>query len=62
MVGSDISKHKSIVVSRRPGGQVEVLPFDVDHDVAGIKNLVLDTCSQICKLLVVFGIIASLCN
>lgn len=38
-VGIDVSKHKSTVAARRPGGEVALLPFDVTHDVAGIKEL-----------------------
>ena len=38
-VGIDVSKHKSTVAARRPGGEVALLPFDVSHDVIGIKKL-----------------------
>ncbi len=38
-VGIDVSKYKSTVAARRPGGEVALLLFDVSHDVAGIKNL-----------------------
>ena len=38
-VGIDVSKYKSTVAARRPGGEVALLPFDVGHDVTGIKNL-----------------------
>lgn len=38
-VGIDVSKYKSTVAARRPGGEVALLPFDVSHDVAGIKKL-----------------------
>ena len=30
-VGIDVSKHKSTVAARRPGGEVVLLPFDVEH-------------------------------
>ena len=38
-VGIDVSKYKSTVAARRPGGEVVLLPFDVSHDVAGMKEL-----------------------
>ena len=38
-VGIDVSKYKSTVAARRPGGEVALFPFDVSHDVAGIKKL-----------------------
>lgn len=38
-VGIDVLKYKSTVAARRPGGEVALLPFDVSHDVTGIKNL-----------------------
>lgn len=39
-VGIDVSKYKSTVAARRPGGEVDLLPVDVSHDVTGIKNLI----------------------
>lgn len=39
-VGIDVSKHKSTVAARRPGGEVVLLPFDVKHDVEGFSRLV----------------------
>lgn len=38
-VGIDVSKYKSTVAARRPGGEVVLLPFDVSHDIAGMKEL-----------------------
>lgn len=38
-VGIDVSKYKSTVAARRPGGEVVLLPFDISHDIAGIKEL-----------------------
>ena len=40
VVGIDVSKYKSTVAARRPGGEVALLPFDISHDVTGIKNLI----------------------
>ena len=31
-VGIDVSKYKSTVAARRPGGEVALLPFDISHD------------------------------
>lgn len=39
-VGIDVSKYKSTVAARRPGGEVALLPFDVKHDVEGFSRLV----------------------
>ena len=39
-VGIDVSKHKSTVAARRPGGEVVLLPFDVEHTAEGLKKLV----------------------
>lgn len=36
----NVSKYKSTVAERRPRGEVALLPFDVSHDVTGIKNLI----------------------
>lgn len=38
-VGIDVSKYKSTVAARRSGGKVALLPFDIGHDVTGIKKL-----------------------
>lgn len=38
-VGIDVSKYKSTLAARRPGGEVALFPFDISHDVKGIKNL-----------------------
>lgn len=39
-VGIDVSKHKSMVAARRPGGEVVLLPFDVEHTAEGLKKLI----------------------
>ena len=39
-VGIDVSKGKSMVAVRRPGGEVVMLPFQVIHDAAGLSSLV----------------------
>ena len=39
-VGIDVSKHKSTVAARRPGGEVVLLPFDVEHTAEGLKKLI----------------------
>lgn len=44
-VGIDVSKIKSTVAARRPGGEVALLPFDVSHDTEGIKMLKSDLVS-----------------
>ena len=36
----DVSKGKSMVAVRRPGGEVVMLPFQVNHDAAGLSSLV----------------------
>lgn len=38
-VGIDVSKCKSTVAARRPGGEVVWLPFDISHDTKGIQRL-----------------------
>lgn len=38
-VGIDGSKYKSTIAARRLGGEVVLLPSDVNHDVVGIKKL-----------------------
>ena len=39
-VGIDVSKGKSMVAVRRPGGEVVLAPFQVKHDAAGLSSLV----------------------
>ena len=39
-VGVDVSKGKSIIAVRRPGGEVVLMPFQVDHNTAGLSGLV----------------------
>ena len=39
-VGIDVSKGKSTVAVRRPGGEVVLTPFQVEHDAAGLSGLV----------------------
>lgn len=39
-VGIDVSKDKSMVAVRRPGGEVVLMPFQVEHTVADIQVLV----------------------
>jgi transposase len=39
-VGIDVSKAKSTVAARRPGGEVALVPFDVAHDMNGLRKLV----------------------
>lgn len=39
-VGIDVSKAKSTVAARRPGGEVALMPFEVIHDADGLKALV----------------------
>ncbi|MBQ9265349.1 MAG: IS110 family transposase [Clostridia bacterium] len=39
-VGIDVSKGKSTVAIRRPGGEIVRKPFDVRHDRAGLQQLV----------------------
>lgn len=39
-VGIDVSKGKSTVAVRRPGGEVVLTPFQVNHDAAGLFSLV----------------------
>lgn len=39
-VGIDVSKGKSVVAIRRPGGEIVRLPFEVRHDIPGLKDLV----------------------
>jgi len=39
-VGIDVSKGKSTVAVRRPGGEVVLMPFQVNHDAAGLSGLV----------------------
>ena len=37
-VGIDVSKSKSTVAIRRPGGEVVMLPFDVQHNMEDIAS------------------------
>ena len=39
-VGIDVSKAKSMVAVRRPGGEIVLMPFQVDHTVEDIQALV----------------------
>lgn len=39
-VGIDVSKEKSMVAVRRPGGEIVLMPFQVDHTVEDIQALV----------------------
>lgn len=39
-VGIDVSKGKSVVAIRRPGGEVVQMPFEVKHTVSDLKALV----------------------
>ena len=39
-VGIDVSKGKSTIAVRRPGGEVVLVPFQVNHDAAGLSGLV----------------------
>lgn len=39
-VGIDVSKGKSMVAVRRPGGEVVLAPFLVKHDAAGLSGLI----------------------
>ena len=39
-VGIDISKHKSTVAVRRPGGEIVLMPFDTCHNVDGITSFI----------------------
>lgn len=58
-VGIDVSKYKSTVAARRPGGEVVLLPFDVSHDVAGIKKL-LENCMASKMKMARFGLLWSI--
>ena len=44
-VGVDVSKGKSTVAVRRPGGEIVLMPFQVNHDAAGLSSLVKTLCS-----------------
>lgn len=37
-VGVDVSKSKSTVAVRRPGGEIVMHPFDVRHTNSDLKN------------------------
>ena len=39
-VGIDVSKGKSTVAVRRPGGEIVLMPFQVKHDAAELSGLV----------------------
>lgn len=39
-VGIGVSKGKSTVAVRRPGGEVVLMPFQVNHDAAGLSSLI----------------------
>lgn len=39
-VGIDVSKGKSMVAVRRPGGEVVLMPFQVEHTAEGIQALI----------------------
>ena len=39
-VGIDVSKGKSTVAVRRPGGEMVLTPFQVNHDAAGLSCLI----------------------
>lgn len=40
-VGVDVSKSKSTIAIRRPGGEIVRLPFDVQHNTEDIQQLIL---------------------
>ena len=44
-VGVDVSKGKSTVAVRRPGGEIVLMPFHVNHDAVGLSSLVKTLCS-----------------
>ena len=39
-IGIDVSKGKSMVAVRRPGGEVVILPFEVQYTVSGLDELI----------------------
>ncbi|MDE7242430.1 MAG: IS110 family transposase [Oscillospiraceae bacterium] len=39
-VGIDVSKGKSTVAVRRPGGEVVLTPFQMNHDASGLSSLI----------------------
>ena len=39
-VGIDVSKGKSMVAARNPGGVIQLSPFSVNHDASGLKGLI----------------------
>lgn len=39
-VGIDVSKGKSTLAVRRPGGEVALTPFQVEHDASGLSGLI----------------------
>lgn len=38
-VGIDVSKGKSMVAARRPGGEIVLMPFQVQHNAGDLKSL-----------------------
>ena len=38
-VGIDVSKAKSTVAARCPGGEVALMPFEVTHDAESLRKL-----------------------
>ncbi|MDE6589208.1 MAG: IS110 family transposase, partial [Oscillospiraceae bacterium] len=44
-VGVDVSKGKSTVAVRRPGGEIVLMPFHVNHDAVGLSSLVKTLCN-----------------
>ena len=39
-VGIDVSKGKSMIAIRRPGGEVLRMPFEVKHNTTELKSLI----------------------
>ena len=39
-VGIDVSKRKSMVAIRRPGGEIVLLPFEVKHDISSLTDFI----------------------
>lgn len=53
-VGRDVSKGKSIVAVRRPGSEIVLIPFKVNHDAAGLSSQIKTLCSvggEICVVM-----------
>ena len=38
-VGIDVSKGKSTIAVMRPGGEIVIMPFDVQHNIEELQNL-----------------------